>query len=92
MKKGNFKFLFLSRPTGSLQTGYQIKPQGMISDRIIVITIYSPSCHDQETAEKPFDVRVKLPPAQCLPVYNTWWAGGGFTPSLLLLNIKTGKL
>ena len=38
------------------------------SGNVIVITFYVPSCLGQETAKRPFSLRVKLP-----PVYHTWW-------------------
>ena len=54
---------------------------------IFVITFYSPSCLGQETAKGPFDLRVKLPAAHLSTTH-----GGGFTLSLLMLNVKQGKL
>ena len=50
---------------------------------VIVITFYSPSCLGQETAKGPFGLRVKLPPA-----HLSTTLGGGFTLSLLMLNVK----
>ena len=43
----------------------------------VVITFYSPSCLDQETAKGPFDLQVKLPPAHLSTTH-----GGGFILSL----------
>ena len=48
-----------------------------------VITSYSPNCFGQETAKGPFGLRVKLPPAHLSTTH-----GGGFTLSLLMLNVK----
>ena len=53
---------------------------------LIVITFYSPSCLGQETAKGPFGLRVKLPPAHLSITH-----GGGFTLSLLMLNVKQGS-
>ena len=53
---------------------------------VIVITFYSPSCLGQETAKGPFGLRVKLP-----PVHLSTTQGGGFTLSLLMLNVKQGS-
>ena len=50
---------------------------------VIVITFYSPSCLGQETAKGPFGLLVKLPPAHLSTTH-----GGGFTLSLLMLNVK----
>ena len=50
---------------------------------ILVITFYSPSCLGQETAKGPFGLRVKLPTAHLSTTH-----GGGFTLSLLVLNVK----
>ena len=50
---------------------------------VIVITFYSPSCLGQETAKGSFGLRVKLPPAHLSTTH-----GGGFTLSLLMLNVK----
>ena len=54
---------------------------------VIVITFYSPSCLDQETAKGPFGLRVKLPPAHLSTTH-----GGGFTLSLLIAERQAGKL
>ena len=51
--------------------------------KAIVITFYSPSCLDLETAKGPFGHQVKLPPA-----HLSITRGGGFTPPLKLLNVK----
>ena len=51
---------------------------------VIVITFYSPTCLGQETAKGPFGLLVKLPPAHLSTTH-----GGGFTLSLLMLNVKT---
>ena len=53
---------------------------------LIVITFYSPSCLGQETAKGPFGLRVKLPPGHLSTTH-----GGGFTLSLLMLNVKQGR-
>ena len=50
---------------------------------VIVITFYSPSCLGQETAKGSFGLRVKLPPAHLSTTHD-----GGFTQSLLMLNVK----
>ena len=50
---------------------------------VIVITFYSPSCLGQETAKGAFGLLVKLPPAHLSTTH-----GGGFTLSLLMLNVK----
>ena len=50
---------------------------------VSVITFYLPSCLGQETAKGPFGLRVKLPPAHLSTTH-----GGGFTLSLLMLNVK----
>ena len=50
---------------------------------VIVITFYSTSCLGQETVKGPFGLRVKLPPAHLSTTH-----GGGFTLSLLVLNVK----
>ena len=50
---------------------------------VIVITFYSPSSLGQETAKGPFGLPVKLPPAHLSTAH-----GGGFTLSLLMLNVK----
>ena len=52
----------------------------------IVITFYSPSCLDQETAKGFFGLRVKVPPAHLSTTHD-----GGFTQSLWLLSIKQGS-
>ena len=44
---------------------------------VIVITFYSPHCLGQETAKRPFGLRVKLPPA-----HLSTTRGGGFTLSV----------
>ena len=62
---------------------YQLQMQLLLQLLIIVITFYSPSCLGQETAKGPFDLRVKLPPA-----HQSTTHGGGFTLSLLMLNVK----
>ena len=49
----------------------------------IVITFYLPSCLGQETVKGPFGFRVKLSPA-----HLSITLGGGFTRSLLMLNVK----
>ena len=51
---------------------------------IFVILLYSPSCFGQETAKKPFGLRVKLPRF----VYHTLWSLHGVP--FLLLNAKQG--
>ena len=53
---------------------------------VIVITFYSPSCPGQETADGPFGLRVKLPPAQLFTTH-----GRDFILSLLMLNVKLGS-
>ena len=50
---------------------------------VFVITFYSRSCLGQETTKGPFGLRVKLPPAHLSTTH-----GGGFTLSLLMLNVK----
>ena len=54
---------------------YDLPACKQVNYSVIVINcnyiFYSPSCLGQETAKGPFGLRVKLPPAQCPPVYHT---------------------
>ena len=50
------------------------------------MSFYSPNWLDQKTANGPFGLQVKLPPAHLSTI-----DGGGFTLSLLLLNVKQGS-
>ena len=47
---------------------------------------YSSGCLGQEAAKGPFGHRVKLPSVHVSTTY-----GGGFTQSLLMLNVKKGS-
>ena len=51
--------------------------------KLIVITVYLPSCLGQETAKGPFGLQVKLPPPHLSTTH-----GGDLTLSLLMLNVK----
>ena len=53
---------------------------------LFVDTLYLPSYLGQETAKGPFGLRVKLPLAHLFTTH-----GGGFTLSLLSLNVKQGS-
>ena len=68
---------------GDCAANYKVFEQGetflLVGDstaNVIVITFYSPSCLGLETANGPFRVRVKLPPALLSTTH-----GGGFSLS-----------
>ena len=56
-------------------------------DTTITIHLYSPRSLGQETAKKPFGLRLKLPPAQLSTTYD-----GGFTLSLFIADHQVQKL
>ena len=58
-----------------------------LKNTIIVITFYSLSCLDRETAKGPCGLGVKLPPAHLFTTH-----GGGFTLSLCITERQAGKL
>ena len=78
----NMRFCILHKPMG----GARAPPPPPLATllTVVVITFYSPSCLGQETAKRPYGLRVKLP-----PVYHTrrrlhivrW----------ILLNVKQGS-
>ena len=68
--------------TGPLKPAYSAHQWPLI----FVISFYPPSCFGQETAKKPFGLRVKLP--RLVHKSTTHW--GVFTMSLFLLNAKQG--
>ena len=60
-----------------LQKTIKKNPNIQASYIVIVITFYSPSCLGQETAKRPFVLRVKLPPAHLSTTHD-----GSFTLSV----------